>query len=269
MVLAAELQLRRGNVGEQQNVGATGLRFGIVTNPEGDTVTDRTLILNALPSWLSFGSQVLGNGSVQYFWEVGANEATWRADTESSPNVDDPTNIGSIRTGIKLGTEDFFLLTEAERDALFDLGVTANGTFRVIYSGAEAGTGSPAGSWDINQTVNVDYKSRAITVNGTVSANRIGYFDGNSDSFTYQNSMAYTDTELGTYSLFGKTSSTNANATYELKNTNGDTVHVDIHDQVGFVKDSNSVNAALINTNITPSAGNPFGYKDDTNQLIQ
>lgn len=35
------------------------------------------------------------------------------------------------------------------------------------------------------------------------------------------------------------------------------------------MKDANSVNAALINTNITPSAGNPFGYKDDTNQLIQ
>lgn len=300
--------LNLANAGGQQNVGATGLRFGIVTDPEGDTVTDRTSTLNALPAWLSFGSQVLGNGSVQYFWEVGANEAPWRAgtkamnlkarssaidtaatsfsitfacqsdhcndflqstDTESSPNVDDPTNIGSIRTGIKLGTEDFFILTEAERDALFDPGVTANGTFRVIYSGAEAGTGSPAGSWDIDQTVNVDYKSRAITVNGTVSANSIGYFDGGSDSFTYQNSMAYTDTELGTYSVFGKTSSTNANATYELKNTNGDTVHVDIHDQVGFMKDANSVNAALINTNITPSAGNPFGYKDDTNQLIQ
>ena len=250
--------LNLANAGGQQNVGATGLRFGIVTDPEGDTVTDRTSTLNALPAWLSFGSQVLGNGSVQYFWEVGANEAPWRAgtkamnlkarssaidtaatsfsitfacqsdhcndflqstDTESSPNVDDPTNIGSIRTGIKLGTEDFFILTEAERDALFDPGVTANGTFRVIYSGAEAGTGSPAGSWDIDQTVNVDYKSRAITVNGTVSANSIGYFDGGSDSFTYQNSMAYTDTELGTYSVFGKTSSTNANATYELKNT--------------------------------------------------
>ena len=296
------------NVGGQQNVGATGLRFGIVTDPEGDTVTDQTSTLNALPAWLSFGSQVLGDGSVQYFWEVGANEAPWRAgtkamnlkarssaidtaatsfsitfacqsdhcndflqstDTESSPNVDDPTNIGSIRTGIKLGTEDFFILTEAERDALFDPSVAANGTFRVIYSGAETGTGSPAGSWDIDQTVNVDYKSRAITVNGTVSANSIGYFDGGSDSFTYQNSMAYTDTELSTYSVFGKTATTNANTTYQLKNTNGDTVHVDIHDQVGFMRDANSVNAALINTNITPSAGNPFGYKDDTNQLIQ
>lgn len=69
--------------------------------------------------------------------------------------------------------------------------------------------------------------------------------------------------------MVGKTATTNANTTYQLKNTNGDTVHVDIHDQVGFMRDANSVNAALINTNITSSAGNPFGYKDDTNQLIQ
>ena len=300
--------LNLSNVSGRQNVGATGLRFGIVTDPEGDTVTDQTSTLNALPAWLSFGSQVLGNGSVEYFWEVGANEAPWRAgaktmnlkarssgidtsatsftitfacqsdncnsflkstDTESSPNVDDPTNIGSIRTGIKLGTEDFFILTEAERDALFDPSITADGTFRVIYNGVETGTGSPAGSWDIDQTVNVDYKSRAITVNGTVSANSIGYFDGGSDSFIYENSMAYTDTELGTYSVFGKTANTSGNATYELKNGNGDTVHVDIHDQIGFMRDANSVNAALINTNITPSAGNAAGYKDDSNQLIQ
>ena len=300
--------LNLSNVSGRQNVGASGLRFGIVTDPEGDTVTDQTSTLNALPAWLSFGSQVLGNGSVEYFWEVGANEAPWRAgaktmnlkarssgidtsttsftitfacqsdncnsflkstDTESSPDVDDPTNIGSIRTGIKLGTEDFFILTEAERDALFDPSITADGTFRVIYNGVETGTGSPAGSWDIDQTVNVDYKSRAITVNGTVSANSIGYFDGGSDSFIYENSMAYTDTELGTYSVFGKTANTNGNATYELKNGNGDTVHVDIHDQIGFMRDANSVNAALINTTITPSAGNAAGYKDDSNQLIQ
>ena len=65
--MAARAELFLANAGGQQNVGATGLRFGIVTDPEGDTVTDRTWILNALPAWLSFGSQVLGNGSVQYF----------------------------------------------------------------------------------------------------------------------------------------------------------------------------------------------------------
>ena len=81
--------------------------------------------------------------------------------------------------------------------------------------------------------------------------------------------MAYTDTELGTYSVFGKTANTSGNATYELKNGNGDTVHVDIHDQIGFIRDANSVNAALINTKINPSAGNAAGYKDDSNQLIQ
>ena len=296
------------DAGGQQNVGATGLRLGIVTDPEGDTVTDQTAALNALPAWLSFGNQVLGDGSVQYFWEIGASEAPWRAgtksmnlrarssgidsaatafsitfacqsdhcndflqstDTTTSPSVDDPTNIGSIRTGIKIGTEEFTVMSQAQRDVLFDTGVTADGTFRVIYSSAETGSGSPAGSWDIDQTVNVDYKSRAIAVSGTVSANNIGYFDGGSDSFTYNNSMTFADTELSVDSVFGKTASTNGNGTYTLQNGNGDTVHVDLHDQIGFMRDANNMNAALINTNITPSSGNPMGYKDDSNQLIQ
>lgn len=158
--------LQLSNAGGQQNVGATGLRLGVVTDPEGDTVTDITSTVNALPAWLSFGNQVLGGGSVEYFWEVGADEAPWRSgtkamslkarssgidsaatsfsitfvcqsdhcndflqstDTETSPNVDDPTNIGSIRSGIKLGPDDFILLTVAERDALFDTSSTANG----------------------------------------------------------------------------------------------------------------------------------------------
>ena len=296
------------DAGGQQNVGATGLRLGIVTDPEGDAVTDQTAALNALPAWLSFGNQVLGDGSVQYFWEIGANEAPWRAgtksmnlrarssgidsaatsfsitfacqsdhcndflqstDTTTSPSVDDPTNIGSIRTGIKIGTEDFVVMSQAQRDLLFDTSVSADGTFRVIYSSAETGSGSPAGSWDVDQTVNVDYKSRAIAVSGTVSANNIGYFDGGSDSFTYNSSMTFADTELSVDSVFGKTTSTSGNGTYTLQNVNGDTVHIDLHDQIGFMRDANDMNAALINTNITPSSGNPMGYKDNSNQLIQ
>ncbi|MGC6454550.1 MAG: VCBS domain-containing protein [Candidatus Puniceispirillaceae bacterium] len=296
------------NVSGRQNVSATGLRFGVVTDPEGDAVTDQTSTVNALPAWLSFGNQTLGDGSVQYFWEIGANQAPWRGgtksmslkarssgidtsatsfsitfacqsdhcgdfvgstDTETSPSVDDPTNIGAIRTGIKIGSDNFALLTEAERDALFDTSVAADGSFRVIYSSAEAGSGSPAGSWDIDQTVNVDYKSRAIIVTGNVTANNIGYFDGGSDSFVYESTMAYTDTELSSYSVFGKSTDTTGNVTYGLQNTNGDTVHVNLHDQVGFMRDGNGVNAALINTDITPLSSNPVGYKDDTNKLIQ
>ena len=302
--------LQLSNAGGQQNVGATGLRLGVVTDPEGDTVTDITSTVNALPAWLSFGNQVLGGGSVEYFWEVGADEAPWRSgtkamslkarssgidsaatsfsitfvcqsdhwndflqstDTETSPNVDDPTNIGSIRSGIKLGPDDFILLTVAERDALFDTSSTANGVFRVIYSGAETGSGSPAGSWNFDQTVNVDYKSRTIQVNGTVTASNIGYFDGASDTFTYTNDIAYSDTVLGTDSVFGKAVSTTGNGSYSLQNSGSTTVHIQLNDQVGFMKDTVNVGtkAALINTSITPLSSNPGGYKDTTNQMIE
>ena len=302
--------LQLSNAGGQQNVGATGLRLGVVTDPEGDTVSDITSTVNALPAWLSFGNQVLGGGSVEYFWEVGANEAPWRSgtkamslkarssgidsaatsfsitfvcqsdhcndflqstDTETSPNVDDPTNIGSIRSGIKLGPDDFILLTAAERDTLFDTSSTANGVFRVIYSSAETGSGSPAGSWNFDQTVNVDYKSRAIQVNGTVTASNIGYFDGASDTFTYTNDIAYSDTVLGTDSVFGKAVSTTGNGSYSLQNSGSTTVHIQLNDQVGFMKDTVNVGtkAALINTSITPLSSNPGGYKDTTNQMIE
>ena len=296
------------NVGGQQNVGATGLRFGVVTDPEGDTVTDQTSTLNALPAWLSFGNQVLGNGSVEYFWEVGANEPPWRAgtksmnlkarssgidtastsfsitfacqsdycndflqstDTVSSPSIYDPTNIGSIRTGIKVGGNDFVLLTQTERDALFAPGVSADGTFRVIYSSAETGSGNPAGSWNIDQTVSVDYKSRAITVNGAVTANSIGYFDGATDSFTYENTMTFSDTTLSSPSVFGQTANTSGNGTYSLQNKDGNTVHIDIQDQIGFMKNVSNVKAALINTDISPASSNPAGYDDTANDMIQ
>ena len=299
--------LNLSNVGGQQNVSASGLRFGIVTDPEGDTVTDQTSTLNTLPAWLSFGNQTLGDGSVQYFWEVGANEAPWRAgtksmslkarssgidtaatsfsitfacqssycndflqstDTVASPAVFDATNITDITSGLKIGGDDFILLNRGERDTLFDPGVTADGSFRVIYSGAETGSGS-SGSWDIDQTVSVDYKSRAISVNGSVSANSIGYFDGASDSFTYENTMTFSNTEFGEPSVFGQTANTNGNMTYAVRNKDGDPVYIDIHDQIGFLKNASDVNAAVINTNIAPAAANPSGYDDTSNNMIQ
>ena len=302
--------LNLSNVGGQQNVGATGLRIGVVTDPENDTVTDITSTVNALPAWLSFGNQTLGGGSVEYFWEVGANEAPWRAgtkamslkarssgidsaatsfsisfvcqsdhcndfvqstDTETSPNVDDPANIGSIGTGIKIGPNDFLQMTSSERDTLFNTSNTADGVFRVIYSSAETGSGSPAGSWDFDQTVNVDYKSRTIQVNGTVSANNIGYFDGGSDSFTYTNDMTYSDIDPSNDAVFSKAVTTNSNGSYSLQNSNNVTVHIQLNDQVGFMKDTVNVGtkAALINTSVTPVTTNASGYDDRTNQLIQ
>ena len=294
--------------GGTQNVGATGLRLAVVTDPEGDTVTDLTSGLNALPAWLSFGNQALGDGTVEYFWEIGANEAPWRAgtkamnlkarssgidtaatsfsitftcqtshcgdflqstDTETSPAVYAPTNINQILTGMKIGVEDFVLLSEAERNALFDTGVTANGRFRLIYSSAETGSGSPAGSWGIDQTVNVDYKMRTIDVSGNISASNIGYFDGASDDFTYTNSMGFADTALGADSVFEKSARTSSNAGYDLRNSANTVVHIQLDDQIGFMVDANNTWAAVINTNIRPLSTNPAGYKDDTNNMIQ
>ena len=302
--------LNLSNAGGQQNVSATGLRLGVVTDPENDTVTDITSTVNALPAWLGFGSQVLGGGSVEYFWEVGANEAPWRAgtkamslkarssgidsaatsfsitfvcqsdhcndfvqstDTETSPVVDDPTNIASIGTGIKIGPDDFLQLSASERDTLFNTGNTADGVFRVIYSSAETGAGSPSGSWNFDQTVNVDYKSRTVQVNGTVTASNIDYFDRASDTFTYTNDMTYSDIDPGSNAVFTKSVTTTGNGTYSLQNSNSVTVHIQLNDQVGFMKDTVNVGtkAALINTTVAPLTSNPSGYDDRTNQLIQ
>lgn len=88
-VLATELQLRRGNV------AAAAMR--LIEVLDGSTATDASraeaqriltllaqegsgaavMVTRALPAWLSFNNQNVG-GAVQYFWEIGANEAPWR-----------------------------------------------------------------------------------------------------------------------------------------------------------------------------------------------
>ena len=297
------------NVGGTQNTGVSAnLRVGTTTDPEGDAITDISSALNTLPAWLTFGNQNLVNGTVEYFWVVGANEAPWRngtatlqlqarsgsidgaretisitfscqtsycndyvqsANAVTSPAIDNPTDEDQIRTGIKIGTEDFLPLTAAERDALFNTGVSASGDFRVIFTTAETGSGSPTGSWTFDQQVNVDYQGQKLNVSGTVSANNISYFDGASDDFTYSTDIAYTDLVLGTTSVFGNSSTTSGNLTYELKEGGGQDVHIEITDQVGIVIDSNGVKAAVINTDVAPLAGNPPGHDDTGNKLIQ
>ena len=297
------------NVGGTQNTGVSAnLRVGTTTDPEGDAITDISSALNTLPAWLTFGNQNLGNGTVEYFWVVGANEAPWRngtatlqlqarsgsidgaretisitfscqtsycneyaqsADAFASPVIDNPTNEGQIRTGIKIGTEDFLPLTTAERDTLFDTSVSASGDFRVIFTTAETGSGSPTGSWTFDQQVNVDYQGRKLNVSGSVSANNITYFDGASDDFTYSTDINYTDTVLGTASVFGNSSTTSGNLTYELKEGGGQDVHIEITDQVGIVIDSNGVKAAVINTDVAPLASNPTGHNATSNKLIE
>ena len=43
-------------VSGQQQTGQTGLKIATLSDPEGDTVTDLTSNLNALPAWLSFNN---------------------------------------------------------------------------------------------------------------------------------------------------------------------------------------------------------------------
>ena len=297
------------NVGGTQNTGASSnLRVGTTTDPEGDTVTDISSALNTLPAWLTFGNQTLGNGTVEYYWVVGETEAPWRNGTATlqlqarsgsidgaretisitfacqtsycndyvqssnavtSPVIDSPTNIGQIRTGMKIGTEDFLPLTAAERDALFDTGVSASGDFRVVFTTPETGSGSPSGSWTFDQQVNVDYQGRKLNVSGTVSANNITYFDGGSDDFTYSTDIGYGDLVLSVTSAFGNSSTTSGNVTYNLKEGGGQDVHIEIADQIGLVIDSNGNKAAVINTDVTPLASNPAGHNDTSNKLIQ
>jgi len=294
-------------VSGQQNTGQTGLRIGTLSDPEGDTVTDLTSNLNALPAWLSFNNQTVG-GAVQYFWEVGANEAPWRngsktlnlqaqssgmntsatsvtisfvcqsshcgdfiksTDTETSPAVNDANNIGQITSGMKIGGTDFTLMSVAQRDALFDTSTNATGNFRLVYSTSETGSGSPSGTWGFDHTLSVDYKNRKIQLSGTVDASGISYFDGDTGQFTYSTELSYADIQSGTNSVFETTNATNGNGTYSLKNMNGDSVHLSLTDEIGFMIDSGTGKAAVMNTTITPVGTNPAGYNDTSRQMMR
>ena len=104
-----------------------------------------------------------------------------------------------------------------------------------------------------------------------MSASNIGYFDRASDTFTYTNDMTYSDIDPSNNAVFSKSVTTNSNGSYSLQNSNNDTVHIQLNDQVGFMADTVNVGtkAALINTSVTPVTTNPSGYNDRTNQLIQ
>jgi len=297
------------SAGGTQNTGAAGLRVGVVTDPEGDVVTDISSALNSLPAWLSFNNQTLGNGSVEYYWEIGANTLPWlngsaslqlqarssgvdssaasiaitfscqssncndflqSADAVTSPAPDDATDINALRsTGIKINDEVFSLMSIAQRDALFDTGTAATGTFRQVYTSAETGSGSPAGSWTFNQHVSANYQTREITLTSDVSASNLTYFDGASDDFSYVSTMDYSNIQAGTTAVFEKQTNSGSASGYNLVNGSSANVDVNFLDQIGFVVDSNGVKAAIVNTAINPDNNNPFGYKDDTREMIQ
>ena len=294
-------------VSGQQNTGQTGLQIATLSDPEGDAVTDLTSNLNALPAWLSFNNQSVGGG-VQYFWEIGANEAPWRngsktlnlqaqssgmnntatsvtvsfvcqsshcsdfaksTDTQNSPAVYDSTNIAQITSGMKIGGTDYTLMSVAQRDALFDTSTNATGSFRLIYSASESGSGSPSGTWGFDQTVSVNYKNRKIQLDGTVNGTNITYFDGDTGQFTYSTELTYSDIQSGTNSVFEATSSTRSDAGFSMKNSNTDSVHFEVTDEIGFMIDSGTGKAAVINSTINPILANPTGYNDATRQMIQ
>ena len=81
--------------------------------------------------------------------------------------------------------------------------------------------------------------------------------------------MTFDNTEFFEPSVFGQTANTNGNMTYAVRNKDGDPVYIDIHDQIGFMKNASDLNAAVINTNIAPAAANPSGYDDTSNNMIQ
>lgn len=294
-------------VSGQQQTGQTGLKIATLSDPEGDTVTDLTSNLNALPAWLSFNNQTVG-GVVQYFWEISANEAPWRngsktlslqaqssgintsatsvtisfvcqsshcsdfvksTDTETSPAVYNATDISQIGSGLKIAGTDFMQMSVAQRDALFDTSTSATGSFRLIYSTAETGSGSPSGTWGFDQTLSVDYKNRKIQLSGIVDATGTSYFDGDTGQFNYSGELTYSDIQSGTTSVFEATNSTRSDGSFSMKNGDGDDVHFDVTDEIGFVIDSGTGKAAVINSAVNPMLANPSGYNDNTRDMVQ
>ena len=295
--------------GGTQNTGTTGLRVGVVTDPEGDTVTDISSSLNTLPAWLSFSNQTLGNGSVEYYWEVGASTLPWlngnnttqlkarssgvdstattiaitfscqsshcndflqSTNAVTSPVLDDATNINAVRSaGVKSNDVVYAMMTASQRDALFDTGTAATGTFRQIYTSAETGSGSPSGSWTFNQLVSANYQTRVITLTSNVSANNLTYFDGASDDFSYVSTINYSDLQAGTTAIFQKQINSGSATGYNLVNGNSANVDVTFTDQIGFLISGSGVKAAIINTGVNPHGDNPAGYKDDTREMVQ
>ena len=294
-------------VSGQQQTGQTGLQIATLSDPEGDTVTDLTSNLNALPAWLSFNNQTVG-GAVQYFWEIGASEAPWRngsktlslqaqssgintsatsvtisfvcqsshcsdfaksTDTETSPAVYNATDISQISSGLKIAGTDFLQMSVAQRDALFDTSTSATGSFRLIYSTAETGSGSPSGTWGFDQTLSVDYKNRKIQLSGIVDATGTSYFDGDTGQFNYAGELTYSDIQSGTTSVFEATNSTRSDGSFSMKNGDGADVHFDVTDEIGFVIDSGTGKAAVINSAVNPMLANPSGYNDNTRDMVQ
>ena len=110
---------------------------------------------------------------------------------------------------------------------------------------------------------------RKIQLDGTVNGTNITYFDGDTGQFTYSTELTYSDIQSGTNSVFEATSSTRSDAGFSMKNSNTDSVHFEVTDEIGFMIDSGTGKAAVINSTINPILANPTGYNDATRQMIQ
>ena len=54
-----------------------------------------------------------------------------------------------------------------------------------------------------------------------------------------------------------------------MKNGDGDDVHFDVTDEIGFLIASGTGKAAVINGAVNPMLANPSGYNDNTRDMVQ
>jgi hypothetical protein len=104
---------------------------------------------------------------------------------------------------------------------------------------------------------------------GTVDANGITYFNDDTGQFVYSTELTYGDIQSGTNSVFEATSSTRSDTNFSMKNSNAESVHFEVTDEIGFMIDSGTGKAAVINSTISPMLSNPLGYNDNSRQMVR
>ena len=170
---------------------------------------------------------------------------------------------------IEIAGTDFTQISVAQRDALFNTSTSATGSFCLIYSTAETGSGSPSGTRGFDQTLSVDYKNRKIQLSGIVDATGTSYFDGDTRQFNYSSELIYPDIQSGTTSVSEATNSPRSDGSFSMNNGDGDDVQFDVTDEIGFVIDSGTGKAAVINSAVNLMLENPSGYNDNTRDMVQ
>lgn len=262
-----------GSSTQNSATSASGLRVP-VSDAEGDTISDTS---SGLPAWLSFVVNT-DSEATQYYWEVGVNAPAWlngqkavtfnarangldasagdvtfvysctsdecdnyamSSDTETPLTVRNSTDINAIHNNgeYTLSGENYWVMSSREYNAMFS-GFSGTGQFRNVATENENGGN---GTWDFDQTVLVNYSSRSITVNGTITGNSVGILGGETGSFTYTHDID-PDNLLHTGTPYGSADSDgNSNFTMDdFKDQNG-VVDVTLTDTLIFsIHSSNS-----------------------------